>query len=65
MITEQQRSKLSKLIDDLTESQANQAEAEDALNKSRTELEDFIKSLVEGETGENEFEIKAVRRKTR
>ena len=63
MITEQQRSKLSKLIDDLTESQANQAAAEDDLNKSRTELEDFIKSLVEGETGENEFEIKAVRRK--
>lgn len=63
MITEQQKNKIASLVDAMTEAQDASNEADDNLNKCQKELDDYLTSLVEGETGENEFEIKAVRRK--
>lgn len=65
MITEQQKIKIAQLTDMVIEANSAVQVADEDLYKSRQELEDYLKSLVEGETGENEFEIKAVRRKTR
>jgi len=66
MITEQQRNKIASLMDAVIEANAQVAIADDDLDKARTELETYLKSLVEGdENNGDQFEIKAVRKARR
>jgi len=66
MITEQQKNKIAQLTDTVIEANAAVQVADEDLDKSRQELEDYLKSLVEGdESNGDQFEIKAVRKARR
>jgi len=66
MITEQQKNKIAQLTDTVIEANAAIQVADEDLDKSRQELEDYLKSLVEGdESNGDQFEIKAVRKARR
>jgi hypothetical protein len=66
MITEQQKNKIAQLTDTVIEANAAVQVADEELDKSRQELEDYLKSLVEGdESNGDQFEIKAVRKARR